>query len=154
MADGTKQKTCSNCVKKVKKTIAKVTHSYNNKITRASFISAGKKVSICSTCNYKKTSTISKIASVKLSALKYTHNGKVKTPSVFAKGSTGKKKKKDVDYTILYPAGRKAVGNYSVRVIFIGNYEDTKTLTYTISIGAVTNLKQSKAEKGVSLTWS
>ncbi|MBQ9860566.1 MAG: leucine-rich repeat domain-containing protein [Clostridia bacterium] len=61
-----------------------------------------------------------------------TYNGKVKTPAVVVKNANGTVLTKGVHYKVVYPAGMKKVGTYKVKVVMLGNYSGTKTLTYTI----------------------
>ena len=52
-------------------------------------------------------------------------------------------------------AKSKAVGTYTVKVTFKGNYSGTKTLTYTILPKQVTGLKNSKsATTSITLSWT
>lgn len=73
-----------------------------------------------------------KISSYKLSTTSYTYNGKVKTPSVTVKNTSGTKLTKNTHYTVTYTPGRKNVGTYKVTIKGKGNYTGTKTLTFKI----------------------
>ncbi len=77
-----------------------------------------------------------------LSATSYTYDGKAKTPTVVVKHGTTTLKK-DIDYTITYPAGRINPGTYSVTVKFKGMYTGSKTLKFKISAVDVSKLKVS-----------
>ena len=65
----------------------------------------------CSRCEegYEEI-TLPQVTSIKLSATKYTYDGKVKTPTVTVKDSAGTKLILDTDYTIEYESGRKNAG--------------------------------------------
>ena len=70
---------------------------------------------------------------VNLSAIGYTYNGKVRTPSVTVKNASGSTLTKGTHYTVTYASGRKNVGTYKVTIKMIGNYTGTKTLTFKIN---------------------
>lgn len=113
--------------------VGKHTHSYKTSVSKKATLSSnGKKTSTCTVCNAKKTSSIAKIASVKLSTTVYNYNGKVKTPSVTVKDSSGKKLVKNTDFKVSYASGRKKAGKYSVKVTFKGKYSGTKALSFKI----------------------
>lgn len=87
----------------------------------------------CTACHYvMETAKISHIAGVKPGAVKYTYSGSVKTPSVKVTDADGNVLVKDTDYSVAYPTGRKAVGKYTVKIVFKGNYEGTKSFSFTI----------------------
>ncbi len=90
---------------------------------------------------------------VTLSATAYTWDGKVKTPAVTVKsGSTTLKK--NTDYTVTYPSGRKNVGIYKITVKLKGNYSGSKDVNYTINPKGTT-LKTLTAEvKGFTAKWN
>lgn len=108
------------------------THKLSTKVTRATTAKNGKIIKKCTGCDYTTTSTINRIKTVKLSAKKYTYNGKVKTPAVTVTDIKGKRLVKGKDYTVSYSKGRKNVGKYTVKVTFKGNYAGSHTMTYTI----------------------
>lgn len=100
------------------------------------------------------TSTSSKIdatkLTIKLSATKYTYNGKEKKPKVTVKYK-GKTVSGD-NYTVKYSSGRKLPGTYNVTVAFKGKYTGKKTLTYKIALQApVVEVK--RYTKSVELVW-
>ena len=72
-----------------------------------------------------------KISSYKLSATTYTYDGKVKTPTVTVKNSSGAELTAS-SYTVTYASGRKNVGTYKVTIKGKGNYTGTKTLLYFV----------------------
>lgn len=74
-----------------------------------------------------------KLGKAILSTTSYTYNGSVKKPSVTVKSTTNETLKKDKDYTVSYPSGRKNVGTYTVTIKGKGNYSG-KTLKPTFTI--------------------
>ena len=111
-----------------------ITHSYKTTTTKATISKNGSIVKKCTICGKVASNTAIKYAkSFKLSTTTYTHNGKVKTPSVVVKDSAGKTLKKNTDYTVSYASGRKNVGTYKVTIKMKGKYSGTKTLTFKIN---------------------
>lgn len=81
----------------------------------------------------KKTETIRKIGSIKLSKTSFTYNGKTQKPYVVIKDADGKKLKRETDYTLTYSDAFSAEkGTYKVTINFIGKYGGSKTLSYKI----------------------
>lgn len=108
-------------------------HAEKTVTTPATAIADGKIVTTCENDNaVLSTTTIPKIASVKLSSSESVYDGKVKTPIVTVKDRTGKVLSGNTDYTVSYANGRKSVGKYAITVNFKGKYSGTKTLYYTI----------------------
>ena len=110
---------------------------HSNKTTsitaKATTSANGKKAVKCTVCGKKSSKTIYKISSVELSSTAYTYNGSKRTPSVTVKDSKGNKLVKGEDYKVTYSSSKRtAVGRYSVKVTFMGEYKGTKTLYYTI----------------------
>lgn len=135
------------------RSISKLAHTYKQSLTPAAIGKNGKIVKKCSACGATITSSIAKISTVSLSAVNYTYNGGVKTPSVTVKDSKGKKLSNGRDYTVTYPSGRKNVGRYSVKIRFKGNYSGTKTLTYNINPKGTSMSKVTAAKKGFKAKW-
>lgn len=109
-----------------------IAHDFKSFITKATISKNGKIQSKCSACGViKSTTTIYYPKTIKLSSTIYTYNGKVKKPTVAIKDSKGKKISSS-NYTVKYASGRKNVGQYSVKIIFKGNYSGSKTLYFTI----------------------
>ena len=129
-------------------------HSLNSvKIIKASEFKDGKKVGLCSKCNKTVELVIYYIASVTLSATKFTYNGKNQSPTVVVKDSAGKTLRKNIDYTVSAPSVRKNPGKYAVKVTFKGNYSGEKTLTYTIAPGTP-SLTVTAGAKKATLKWN
>ena len=114
------------------------TGSYkSHTVTKATLKSNGtiSDATCCSYCDLKLNENIkyiSQIESVVLNKNAYTYNSKVKTPTVIVKDVKGKALVKNTDYTVSYANGRKAVGAYSVKITFKGNYAGSKTLYFKI----------------------
>lgn len=134
--------TCNIC-----KATRSIKHSYKTTTTKATLKKNGSVVKKCTVCGIVASkTTIKYVKSIKLSATSYTYNGKVKTPTVTVKDSSGKTLKKNTDYTVSYAKGRKKVGTYKVTIKFKGNYSGTKTLTFKIN-PAKTNVSKLTAGK-------
>ncbi len=67
-----------------------------------------------------------------LSPTNYIYNGKAKTPGVTVKDGSVTLKK-DKDYTVTYPSGRKKAGSYMVTVKLKGNYSGTASGKFIIN---------------------
>jgi len=152
-ASGIKTYTCTTCGDEWTESISKLAHTYKQTVTSASIGKDGKIVKKCSACGATITSSIAKISTVSLSAVNYTYNGGVKTPSVTVKDSKGRKLSNGRDYTVTYPSGRKNVGRYSIKIRFKGNYSGTKTLTYNINPKGTSMSKVTAAKKGFKAKW-
>lgn len=112
----------------------------------------------CKVCNEAVDGeTFAKIdeESIKLSTEKCTYNGKKRTPSVSVKDVEGKELVEDVDFEVEYPSGRKAVGEYKIKVKFIGNYDGEKELTFTIAAGKTAKVSATSSKKNyVKISWA
>ncbi len=152
---GTKTYTCS-CGDSYTETIKSLGHTYKTATTKATLTKNGKTVTKCSACGkVKSTQTIAKIGSVTLSATKYIHDGKNKTPTVTVKDANGKKLVKNTDYKLSVASSRKGIGKYTVKVTFIGKYSGTKNVYFTILPGKPASVKSaSQTTSSVKLTWS
>ena len=135
--------------------LTKHTHTYEEStITPATFSKNGKLESVCTTCGKTKSTTIYSPKTVKLSTTEYTDTGAVRTPSVTVKTTKGKTLKKGIDYVVKYEDGRNAPGKYTVKVIFKGKYEGSKSLTFTITPERVSKLTATQTTKSITLKWS
>lgn len=84
------------------------------------------------TLTYKiKPITAAKVTA-KIAKTQVTYNGKAQLPAITLKDSSGRTLKKNTDYTVKLPSGRKNVGTYTVKIILKGNYSGTETVKYTI----------------------
>lgn len=133
--DGTKTAKCDRC--NVTDTVVEkaLGHEPSEWIINPAKVGVvGEKHIECTVCHdILKNESIPPIKTVKLSTVKYTYNGKLKTPVVTVIDDASKVLTKDTDYTVTYATGRKAVGKYKVTVKFQGNYTGTKTLYFTIN---------------------
>ncbi len=93
---------------------------------------------------------------VNLSATSFDYDGKVKTPSVTVQTTNGKTLKKDVDYKVTMPSGRKNIGTYTVKVKFLGLYKDIKqkNVSFKIVPANPTELKSSGNGTSITLSWT
>ncbi|MCQ2478864.1 MAG: InlB B-repeat-containing protein, partial [Clostridia bacterium] len=123
--------------------------------TKATLTANGKVVSKCSVCGKTTTKTVYIPKTFRLSATKYTYNGKVKKPSVTVKDSKGTTLKKGTDYTVTYACGRKSVGTYKETVKGTGKYRFTKTLTFKINPAATKIVSAGNVStKSIKVKWS
>ena len=87
---------------------------------------------------------------IKLSATKYTYNGRERKPTVSV---TYKGKKVSSDYyNVKYSSGRKKPGTYTVTVTLKGKYTGKKTLKYKIVI-ETPDVKASAGTNSIKLSW-
>ena len=99
--------------------------------------------------------TASKITpSVKLSAVSYTYDGKVKTPAVTVKDAKGNVLVKNKDYTVAYSSGRKYVGKYNVKVTLKGNYSGSSLKAFKIIPRSTTISTLIPGSKRFKVTWA
>lgn len=154
LTDGKKCSVCGTVTVK-QETIAKKSHTYKNVTTKATLSKNGKVENKCSVCDKtKSTTTVYYPKTIKLSATKYTYNGKVQTPSVIVKDTKGNALKKDTDYTVKYSDGRKNTGKYTVTITFKGKYSGTKKLTYNILPGKTSKITIASATTSIKATWN
>ena len=108
-------------------------HTYETTAVQATTSADGSIVTQCTCCgDVQSSQTIPYVKTISLSATSYTYNGKVRTPTVTVKDSSGNVLQKDTDYTVSYDSGRKNAGTYKVTVKMMGNYTGTKTLSFKI----------------------
>ncbi len=150
---------CKNgCGSSKRKTIegTKLPHTaptYTNTIA-ATLTKNGKIETVCYGCyGVIKTTTVYYPKTIKLSAAKYTYDGKKKTPTVTVKNSKGTALKKDTDYTVTYSGGRKNTGKYSVTVTFKGKYSGTKTLYFNILPSKTSKITPTNSTSSIKATW-
>lgn len=150
---------CKNgCGSSKRKTIegTKLPHTaptYTNTIA-ATLTKNGKIETVCYGCyGVIKTTTIYYPKTIKLSAAKYTYDGKQKTPTVTVENSKGTALKKDTDYTVTYSSGRKNTGKYSVTVTFKGKYSGTKTLYFNILPSKTSKITPANSTSSIKATW-
>ena len=147
---------CGVCEKVIEKqeTIPSKGHTVVSSVIRADLKNDGEIKESCAVCKKELgTKIISKVKSAKLSTSTYTYNGKKKTPSVTVKTEKGATLKKGTDYDLSYSSGRKAVGTYTVKVTFKGNYSGEKTLTFKIKPGRTEKITVTRSESSIKLSW-
>lgn len=129
-------------------------HSFKTTaITKATLAKNGIINKKCSVCDTTEKTTIYYPKTITLAATNYIYDGKVKSPAVTVKDSSGKVLKKDTDYTVKYSSGRKAIGSYTVTVTFKGNYTGTKMLNFTISTKAPSKVTATQNTTQIKLSW-
>ena len=103
-------------------------------VEKATLTNNGERVYKCPVCGKKESSAIIYRPNViSLSTTVYTYNGTKRTPSVTVRDIKGNKLVNGDDYTVTYnSSSRSAVGRYSVKIVFKGDYSGTKTLYFTI----------------------
>lgn len=146
---------CAVCdlIVKNPKTTLPLGHVVKARTTASSFTSDGSTETYCERCDSILSSTpIKKVKAAKLSADKYTYDGKRKTPSVTVTDTSGKKLIKDTDYTLTYSSGRTNVGTYKVKVTLKGNYSGSQTYSYTI-IPAKVKVTAKQSTNSIKLSW-
>ena len=98
------------------------------------------------------TKPVYEVESVKLSATKFSYNGKNQYPKITVKNTFGKKLTEGKSYTVKFSENSKTVGTYKVTVKFKGNYSGEKTLTYKIVPKNISNLKYEQTQKKIKTT--
>jgi beta-xylosidase len=134
--------TISSTVKSTSKKAA--TMSANGKITQNYY---------CTECGklFPKSTTISKISSVKLSTTSYTYDGKAKKPTVTVKDSSGKTISAS-NYTVKYSSNTN-VGKAKAVITFKGNYSGSKDLYFTINPKSTSLSGLTAKSKGFTVKW-
>ncbi len=128
-------------------------HSYQNKITKATFKANGKTEKTCKLCgNIQKTTVIPKVTA-KLAKTAYAYSGKEITPTVTVTNADGAVLTKDKSYTLKYSSGRKEMGEYAVRITLSGTkYEGTTKLYFNIIPGKPSITTDESTDK-ITLSW-
>ena len=104
---------------------------------------------ISNNCYGKNCKTIK--ATAKLNKTSFTYNGKIQTPVVTVKSSTGKTLKRGKDFTISYGGNCKTPGKHKVVINYKNNYTGTKNYYFYI-IPKGTSIKSlSKGKKKIYL---
>ncbi len=132
-------------------------HAFGGEVVKAKATPTkdGSKEATCTECGHVEVTKIGKVNSFKLAATTYTYDGKVKTPKLTVKDADGNTLKKNVDYKVKVPSGRKKTGTYTYKVTFIGDeYSGTKSVSYKIVPTKTKKLTQSETtETSFKLTW-
>ncbi|MDE6659781.1 MAG: fibronectin type III domain-containing protein [Eubacterium sp.] len=150
--DGIKTYYCNNCNEIKTEIIAKTDHTYKTTTTKATTKKNGSKVTKCSVCGAKKTSsTINAVKTITLSKTSYVYNGEAQKPSATVKDSKGKKIASS-NYTVKY-SNNKNVGIATVTITFKGNYSGIVKKTFTIKPKATTLSKVTAGKKKFTVKW-
>lgn len=120
-------------------------------VKKAGYHDDGYKQKYCSTCNeYGSKKIINGYGAISLSKIRYTYNGKIKTPKVIVKDTAGKTISSKY-YKITYKSSRKYVGKHKVTVKFTGNYSGTKSTYFTIYPSSTTIKKLTPYKKSIKV---
>lgn len=149
---GKRCKTCGEILE-AQKVLPKTEHDFYTKTTKAKYHKDGKTLTVCALCGLRKTKVIPQIKTIKASEKSYTYDGKKHKPKVTLTDSEGNVLKRNRDYTLTYPSGRRAVGTYQIQIEMIGDYTGTKTVSYKILPAKVTNLQAKAGSKSAKLSW-
>ena len=115
----------------------------------------GERKGTCKLCGYEANEILYSVTVFSLSTSECTYNGKVRTPSVTVKDSSGYKLIEDRDYTVIYPDGRKNPGIYKIKVTLKGEYEGSKTLNFVIAPGKTSKVAATSSQKEyVKISWN
>lgn len=91
--------------------------------------------------------------SISLSASSLVYNGKARTPSVTVKNGHNVLTRGE-DYTVVYPAGRKNVGKYTVTIKGKGGLTGSATRAFTIRPKAAPITSLSRLNNGFKVKWA
>lgn len=145
---------CDVCELEVEREIPATGHTVIDYTRRATPDSDGAYVTACDVCNEVfKSISFGRPTEFKLSTAKYTYDGKTKTPKLTVETSDGVVLKEGVDYEIELPSGRKAVGVYTYRVVFKGDFLGEKKVSYQILPGKTSKITATQSTSLIKLTW-
>lgn len=133
--------------------IVKCEHNYKTSLTPASRKTDGAITEMCGKCGTETETSIPRIENIKLSQTSYTYNGKICSPAVIVKDSSGKTLVIDKDYTVTYSGNRKDVGIYKAIVTFKSNYKGTETKPFTIYPKSTKLTSVKSKRKGFLASW-
>lgn len=137
-------------------------HSYEDYIYEpATFSKEGSMKQICSVCGYETpVQAIPRLFGCEIeewsSIHGLTYNGKNHFPYVYAyaDGEYGDiSLRNGIDYKVTYPSEDKKVGTYSATVTFMGRYEGTASVKYSVVLGKPSVTAKVGTDK-VVLSWS
>ncbi len=150
----TECKLCGDIVGKAVKVPAAGHIAGETVVTKAATDKDGSITSYCTVCNTLISETaINSVGNVYLNRTTGVYSGKIHNPSAAVKDSKGNELKQGADYIVIYPKDMKNVGIYSVKVTFLGNYEGTVDLDYTITPKGTSISKLKAKKKGFSVKW-
>ncbi|MBQ4266949.1 MAG: fibronectin type III domain-containing protein, partial [Clostridia bacterium] len=153
-APGLEWSYCLLCDNDFEREIPATGHTVIDYTRRATPDSDGAYVNACDVCNEVfKSISFGRPTEYKLSTTKYTYDGKTKTPKLTVETSDGVVLKEGVDYELELPSGRKAVGVYTYRVVFKGNFLGEKKVSYQILPGKTSKITATQSTSAIKLTW-
>lgn len=94
------------------------------------------------------------VASVKLSKSSAVYNGKIHGPYVIVKDLKGTTLRRDIDYIVSVPDGRKKVGKYIYKVNFFFDHIGSENLTFTIRPRKTAIATVTSKDNGFMVTWN
>ena len=148
---------CSRCkrVYEPATVIPAIGHSYKDSIIKATISEGGQIVSTCENCENVVTSTIDKISSIKLAETKFTYTGEEIKPEVIVADASDELLVEGQDFDCEYSEDEVInPGEYKVKVVFKGEYDGTKTLTFTVGAGKTDFIETTATKKGtMKLEW-
>lgn len=127
-------------------------HSFQITVNKASLSKNGSIIKKCRICGKSELSVISAPKTIRLSASAFSYNQKTRTPSVIVKDSQNKTIASS-NYTTAYANGRKAVGNYTVKLTFKGHYSGVKILSFSILPRGTSITKLKSGKKKITVKW-
>lgn len=113
----------------------------------------------CSGCDDAKSTTtkIPRVSTITLQKTTFGYNwyytGKVITPKITVKDSTGKALVNGTDYTLSYASGRKNIGRYTIKVNLKGKYSGSKAFTFDIVARPTSITRLDSRAKGFTVGW-
>ena len=142
---------CIHCNEK-KNEVIPAKHTLNHVINKATLSKNGSEYDQCSVCKEKfNTKTIYSPKTFKLSATKYTYNGKSKNPTVTVKDSKGNKIAAS-NYDVKC-SNNKNVGKATAKITFKGSkYSGSKSMSFTINPKGTTIDKLAPKKKAFTVT--
>ena len=146
---------CTVCGDEVRDNISSATgHKMVENIKPATTENNGKVVQTCKVCGKKVADKVYRIKKIALNKTTFVRSSKKNTPTVIVTDAKGNKLKKNVDYTVKYASGRKAIGTYKVVVTFKGEYSGKKTLKFKVVPPIVKSVKATAGKGSATLTWA
>lgn len=106
----------------------------------------------CTDCDYEYDEIIPSVDYLYLSYKSCIYNGKTRTPSVTVVDEYGDYVSKS-NYDVIYPSGRKNVGQYKVKVRFKNYYTGTVWIPFAIYPRTVQTTKLTPVSKGFKVYW-
>lgn len=128
-------------------------HNYQTSVTPATTKSNGSIIEVCTKCGDKKSQTVYKINSIRLSGTSYTYNGKLRKPSITVVDTEGNSLVSGKDYRISYPGISAQAGIYKVNIDFKGNYRGTSSKQFKVLPKSIRFTKVVPKKKSIALKW-